>query len=131
MCLCVGLDGDFFYLIQSYAHRNGLRCEASDWGSGLKDRIRLSHPAAILMELDRAEQEYLWSFLQEVRSDRELHEIPVVLFSWLNLEETALENGVDVYARKPIMYADFTNALISIGICPQSNDLDFVDDQRR
>jgi hypothetical protein len=49
--------------------------------------------------------------------------VPVVLFSWLNEEERALAEGVDVYVQKPVMYVDFLNALADAGIAPDTQDV--------
>jgi len=55
----------------------------------------------------------------------------VILFSWLDEEETALDKGVDIYVRKPIMYADFLRALVSVGICEKPQHINLIDNERR
>ena len=55
-----------------------------------------------------------WHTLQELKTDQEVGQIPVIVCSWLDEEARGLEQGADIYLRMPILYADFDIALESL-----------------
>jgi len=127
----VGLDSDFYYLIQSYAQRSGLRVESVSHNEEFVASIHHSQPVLIILELDRMDDELVWNMLRMIKGDPIVHQIPVLLFSWLDEEETALDRGVDIFIRKPIMYADFVRVLVSVGICQKPQHMNQFNEERR
>lgn len=115
--LCVDLDEDFFYLIRSYSERSGFQAIAIQRGWESLETARDVHPELIVLEADHWTNSPAWEFIRRMQSDPEMHEIPVIVFSWLDDEEAALEKGADVFVRKPVMLTDFQDALGSAGIC--------------
>jgi CheY-like chemotaxis protein len=115
-CMCVGLDPDFFYLIQNYAERSGLVAVHTNLTADLLLCIKREQPVALFMEPEHLVERTAWEILSTIKADRETAEIPVILFSWLGEEDQALEAGVDVYVKKPVMYANFLDALAIAGV---------------
>jgi CheY-like chemotaxis protein len=131
LCLCVELDADFFYLIQSYAERSGLRAEIIQRGSEVVEKTLSTHPAMIFLESDHPAEMPAWEVLQALKAHPETQAIPTLVFSWLDEEDIALGKGADVFVRKPVMLADFQDALSSAGIEFRTKDVDAVDEKRR
>jgi CheY-like chemotaxis protein len=115
-CLCVELDPDFYYLIQSYAERSGLRAAHVAHGAEVLPTIRQDKPSVIFLEPEHRADESTWEVLRALKADPEAAPIPIILFSWLDEEEKARSAGAAVYVRKPVMYVDFLDALAAAGI---------------
>jgi CheY-like chemotaxis protein len=120
--MCVELDPDFFYLMQSFAERSGLRAVHVSRGHDALPAARGERPAVVFLEADSPAEMPAWEVLKALKADEATHTIPVVVFSWINEEEHAMEEGADVYVQKPVMYVDFIDALAVAGIC--QSDLD-------
>jgi CheY-like chemotaxis protein len=131
LCLCVELDADFYYLIRSYAERSGCRTELINRTSEVMQKARTSSPVVFFLEQDHPIEAPLWELLSEIKGDPSTKNIPVILFSWLDDEESAIEGGVDVFVRKPVMYADFKEALASAGVSSRTDRVDLLDSKRR
>jgi hypothetical protein len=117
LCLCIELDADFFYLIRSYADRSGLRAEMLQRGKDAVEQVWIQQPAVLIFAIDHPGRDVAFTILDELKTDSKTLSIPVVVFSWMDDEESALERGADSFVRKPVMYADFLEALTSLGIC--------------
>ena len=122
MCMCVELDPDFFYLMQSFAERSGLRAVHVSRGQEAVQLAKHERPTVVFLEADHPAEMSAWEVLRAFKSDQATREIPVVLFSWVNEEEHAIEEGADVYVQKPVMYVDFIDALAVAGICKGNSD---------
>jgi putative two-component system response regulator len=119
-CMCVDLDPDFFYLMQTFAERSGLRAVLVHRARQALEFARGQKPAVVFLEIDQPAEMSAWEVLRALKADQATQSIPVVIFSWVNEEEHALEEGADVYVQKPVMYADFIDALAVAGICQAS-----------
>jgi len=115
-CLCVEFDPDFFYLIQSYAERSGLRAVHLPYSADALNTIQNEKPAVICLDGDKPSQCSAWDVLQKLKQDVLVSAIPVVFFSWLNEEKHALQEGADVYVQKSVMYVDFVDGLAMAGV---------------
>ncbi len=115
-CICVAFDPDFYYLIQSYAERSGMKAILVSHTSDLLVRLKLDPPAVICLEPEQLLDETAWELLAKIKADHEVAGIPVILFSWLDEADRAVEAGADVYVKKPVMYIDFIDALSVAGI---------------
>lgn len=114
-CLCVELDPDFYYLIQSYAERSGLRAAHVARGPEVLAAVQQAAPAVICLEPEYRADESAWELVRLLKADPQAADIPIILFSWLDEEEKARAAGAAVYVRKPVMYVHFLNALAAAG----------------
>jgi DNA-binding response OmpR family regulator len=115
-CLCVELDPDFFYLIQSYAGRCGMRALHVPRGADALAVARQEKPTLICLEPEHHADQSPWEVLRNLKTQADTATVPVILFSWLDEEEKARQAGAAVYARKPVMYVDFLEALAQAGV---------------
>ena len=115
-CICIAFDPDFYYLIQSYAERSGMNAVLVSCTGDLLERMKDDPPAVICLEPEQLLDETAWDVLAEIKADREMAKIPVILFSWLDEADRAVEAGADVYVKKPVMYIDFIDALSVAGL---------------
>jgi CheY-like chemotaxis protein len=115
-CLCVALDPDFFYLIQSYAGRCGMRALHVARGGDALAMAKQEKPAVVCLEPEHHADRSAWEVLGALKAQAETQAIPVILFSWLEEEEKARASGAAVYVRKPVMYVDFLEALADAGV---------------
>jgi CheY-like chemotaxis protein len=75
------------------------------------------------METDQPRGTVSWDVLHLLKADPSTAKIPVILFSWLATEEQALSQGADAFVQKPVMFADFMDALALVGITNNPSDL--------
>lgn len=122
ICMCIDLDPDFYYLIQTYAERSGLQTMHVNRGQDALELARLQRPVVVFLEGDRPGAFTTWEVLKALKADQATREIPVILFSWINEDKHASEEGVDLYVQKPVMYVDFVDALAVVGVCQESQD---------
>jgi CheY-like chemotaxis protein len=115
--LCVDLDEGFFYLIRSYSERSGCLALSLVRGKENLEHVKKTPPDVFILEADDWTNDPTWEFIKRIQADDELRIIPIILFSWLDDEEAALERGADIFVRKPVMLANFQDALNSVGIC--------------
>lgn len=116
MCLCIALDPDFFYLIQSYAGRCGMRALHVARAGDALAVAKQEKPAVVCLEPEHQADRSAWEVLRALKAQAETRPIPVILFSWLEEDEKARSAGAAVYVRKPVMYVDFLDALVSAGV---------------
>ena len=115
-CMCVELDPDFYYLIQSYVERSGLCALHVGQASETLHLAKQIHPAVICLERDQHTNQRVREVLNALKTDKETAPIPIILFSWLDQEDPSSKTGADVYVKKPVMYVDFIDALAVVGI---------------
>ena len=75
-------------------------------------------PALILLDLNLPKVGGL-EVLRRMRSDERTNMIPVVVLTSSKLEEDILvsyRNGANAYVRKPVKFADFTEAVKALGV---------------
>jgi urea transport system substrate-binding protein len=113
--MVVGDDSSFCYLMRRYANKSTHRIVFAYSGEEALALAWRETPAVVVLEVGRPGT-MGWSVLQALRADQVTRDIPVVLCSWWDEEEQGLEEGADVYLRKPILYEDFLTALADVGI---------------
>lgn len=113
--MVVGDDSSFCYLMRRYAKKSAHQIMFAYSGKEALALAQREKPAVVVLEAGRPGT-MGWSVLQALRADQATHDIPVVLCSWWDEEEQGLEEGADVYLRKPILYEDFLTALADVGI---------------
>ena len=112
--MVVGDDSSFCYLMRRYGNKSAHRIVFAYSGEEALALARREKPSVVVLEAGRPGA-MGWSVLQALRADQVTRDIPVVLCSWWG-EEQGLEEGADVYLRKPILYEDFMTALADVGI---------------
>jgi len=117
--MVIGDDSDFRYLMQRYVRKSAHQIVFAYLGEDALARARREKPTAIVLEVDLPGTK-CWDVLRALRADQVTCDIPVVACSWLDEEERSLEEGADVFMRKPILYEDFLAALMDMGIYPSS-----------
>jgi len=80
-CMCVELDPDFFYLMQSFAERCGLRAIHVNRGKDSVKLVKHERPTVIFLETDSPAEMPAWDVLRALKADNTTRDIPVVLFS--------------------------------------------------
>ena len=111
--MIVGGNTHFSYLMQRYVRTGAREIISANASDNVLERARCEHPSAIILEVDLPET-IGWHTLQELKTDQEVGQIPVIVCSWLDEEARGLEQGADIYLRMPILYADFDIALESL-----------------
>ena len=109
--------------MQSYAQRSKFLNVLTSQG---QDTLKIAHeqpPDVILLEAEPQLEGVAWQTLHALKADVATTRIPVVIFSWLAVEEQALSEGADAFVQKPVMYTDFMDALALVGITRASPDL--------
>ena len=113
--MVVGDDSSFCYLMRRYVKKSAHQIVFAYLSEDALALAQREKPAAIVLEVGFPGT-MGWEVLRALRADQVTCDIPVVLCSWLDEEEHGLEEGADVYLRKPILYEDFSMALADIGI---------------
>ena len=116
--MIVGDDSSFCYLMRRYAKRSAHRVVFAYLGEDALALAQRERPAAIVLEIGRPGT-MGWDVLEELKTNRTTCDIPVVLCSWLDEREQGVAEGADICLRKPILYEDFVEALMHIGVYPQ------------
>jgi CheY-like chemotaxis protein len=115
--MVVGDDPGFTYLMRRYVREAAHQPMASSFTEDALALASREKPAVILLEVDLPGTK-CWRWLRALKADQTTRDIPVVLCSWLDDEERSLEEGADVYLRKPVLYVDFLDALKELGLGP-------------
>jgi CheY-like chemotaxis protein len=111
--MVVGDDPSFCYLMRRYALKSAHPIVFAYLGEDALALARRENPAAIMLEVGLPGT-MGWNVLRLLKANQATCDIPVVLCSWLDEEDCSLEEGADVYLRKPILYEDFLAALADI-----------------
>jgi two-component system, response regulator len=96
---------------------------ASDGAEALKflfdgDGADLTGPGLILLDLKLPKVDGL-EVLQRIRADERTKLVPVVILTSSKLEEDILSsyrNGANAYVRKPVNFAEFAEAIKTVGL---------------
>jgi chemotaxis family two-component system response regulator PixH len=117
--LIVGDNPDFCYLMQRYAQQSLHRTLSAFRNEDILALAHREKPAAIVLEVGLPGTAG-WTLLSALKRDPSTNRIPVVLCSWLEDEDLGLNQGADVYLRKPVLYEQFLEALGVVGIDPRA-----------
>jgi CheY-like chemotaxis protein len=113
--MVIGIDSHFCYLMRRYIKKSDYNIVFAYIGEDAVELARREQPAAIILEVDQPDKSG-WNLLRRFKTDPATKNIPVVLCSWLEEEPDNLNETADAFLRKPILYTDFTKALMSIGL---------------
>jgi len=105
--LVVDDDEDTLILVQHRLAAEGFEPICSPNGARIMDIIKWKHPDLILLDI-RMDGVDGGSICQEIKSDPEIAEIPVVMFSANeNIATIARQSGADAYITKPFIPESF------------------------
>ena len=113
--LIVGRESSFTYLMQRYSAQSAHNAVFAGQHDDILALVKSENPAAIVLEMARSEDAG-WDLVRALKAHSETRHIPLVLCSWHNLERECMEEGVDAYLHKPVLYHDFQKALDRIGV---------------
>lgn len=134
LILLIDDNSEFAYLIDRYGAASGCQIEHVTTVDEALILLR-DHPSdAFLLNL-LLPSEDSWRFLQLVKGDEILKNIPGIVFSAIRDDERAMTAGAKFCLWKPIMFSDFIAALTAIGLKCQNvsgnEDNDPVNDVKR
>jgi CheY-like chemotaxis protein len=115
--MIIGSDESFCYLMQRYVMQSAHPVCLAYLGEDIVAVAARETPIAILMEADPPVNRS-WSLLEALRTHAATRDIPVVLCAWQEQEE-GWQASADGYLLKPILYRDFVEAMMHIGIAAQ------------
>jgi DNA-binding response OmpR family regulator len=117
--MVVGDNADFSYLIGRYVGQASHRAVCAYPEMDVVTLARRVRPIAIVLEADPPGSR-CWQVLRALKAETGTCDIPVLLCSWLDDEAHGLDEGADVYLRKPVLYEDLLAALADVGVYPRS-----------
>jgi CheY-like chemotaxis protein len=118
--MVVGDNADFSYLMRRYVSQAAHRAVCAHPEMDAVALARRVRPIAIVLEVDPPGSR-CWQVLRALKAESDTRDIPVLLCSWLgDDEEHSLDEGADVYLRKPVLYEDLLAALADVGVYPRS-----------
>jgi response regulator of citrate/malate metabolism len=113
--MIIGSDASFCYLMQRYVTQSHHAVCMAYLGEDIVAMILRESPIAILLEADPPANRSL-ALLETLSGHAGTCDIPVVLCAWQEQEKTESHFGADGYLPKPILYKDFVEALMHIGV---------------
>jgi CheY-like chemotaxis protein len=117
-CLIAAHDPWFIQLLRIYTEESGLRPVQAYEGQEVLPLAYKESPAVILLQADLPGEIKGLDLLCTLRQDPQMKKIPVLLFSWMNIEsmdQAAAQSAV--YLQEPVTYEAFQDALQKAGIC--------------
>jgi CheY-like chemotaxis protein len=120
LILLIDDDSEFAYLIDRYGAESGCQIEHVTTVDEALNLLRIHPSDAFLLNL-LLPSEDSWRFLQLIKKDGILKNIPGIVFSAIRDEERAMTAGANFCLWKPIMFSDFVAALTAVGLKHQIN----------
>jgi PAS domain S-box-containing protein len=108
--LSIDDDVNVTNLYERYLQPQGYQVIALSDPTQVKDRISQLHPIAITLDIMMPGRDG-WSVLNDLKSDPETRDIPVIVCSILEAEDKGFNLGASEYLVKPILEDDLLNAL--------------------
>lgn len=108
-------EPQFRYLIQRYAARSGFELLHTSTASEILTLAKQWQPKVVILDIDTPELD-IAKVLNQLRTDVVTRHIPIVLCS--SFESVLLRWGLEVDGSwlKPVLYDDFANTLVAMGI---------------
>lgn len=113
--MIIGSDASFCYLMQRYVAQAAHPVCTANLGEDIVAVALRESPIAILLEADPPANRS-WTLLETLRAHAETRDIPILFCGWHGEEEEGWRAGADGYLLKPILYHDFLEALMGIGV---------------
>ncbi|NJO85167.1 MAG: response regulator [Blastochloris sp.] len=115
LVLLIDDDPQFRYLLQRYTQSSNLRFNAAGFDSRAGEAIISDPPALILLNLTSSALHRLTA-IHALQAQLSRRDIPLILCSTFEQNETFREFAVDHWLWKPVMYDDFRAALAQVGL---------------
>jgi len=113
--MVVGGDSHFAYLIRRYILMSSHQIVLASLADDISTLVRSEKPSAIVLEVNPSDSTG-WEALRLLKKNSVTCAIPVLLCSWMDAKQRALDEGANVFLQMPMMYEDFMSALEAIGI---------------
>lgn len=113
--MVVGGDSHFAYLIRRYILMSSHQIVLASLSDDIPTLVRSEKPSAIVLEVNPSDSTG-WEALRLLKKNSVTCAIPVLLCSWMDAKQRALDEGANVFLQMPMMYEDFMSALEAIGI---------------
>lgn len=113
--MVVGGDSHFAYLIRRYILMSSHQIVLASLSDDIPTLVRSEKPSAIVLEVNPSDSTG-WEALRLLKKNSVTCAIPVLLCSWMDAKQCALDEGANVFLQMPMMYEDFVSALEAIGI---------------
>lgn len=113
--MVVGGDSHFAYLIRRYILMSSHQIVLASLSDDIPTLVRSEKPSAIVLEVNPSDSTG-WEALRLLKKNSVTCAIPVLLCSWMDAKQRALDEGANVFLQMPMMYEDFVSALEAIGI---------------
>ncbi len=108
-------DPNLIYLLQRYAEESGFGTVKTGWGEDALILAQNAKPAVIILEIELPGTKG-WEILRWLKAEPTTHNIPVVVYSWLDEEACSQVEGVAGYLQRSVLYDDFLAALKQAGV---------------
>ncbi len=127
LILCVDDDTDVIDLYRRYLHMRGYRVFGLADASRVMDVARRLQPYAITLDIMMPEKDG-WEVIQELKTDPQTRDIPVVICSIVSEKERGISLGAAEYLVKPIIEEDLLTALDRLNRESGDHEILVVDD---
>ena len=119
-CILAEHDPWEIRLLRVYAEKIGYRVTSAYEGQEVMPLARQEQPDVILLEENLPGAVDSKGVLHLLRTDRDTHDVPVIVFTWLGrpAARQAIPNA-DGYLKKPATYEAFLAALAEAGLGDQ------------
>lgn len=125
--LAVDDDEGVITLFQRYLEKQGYKVAGMTTGEGVVETAKRLKPYAITLDVIMPGKDG-WQIIQELKSDPETRDIPVIVCSIMSDADKGLSMGVADYLVKPVTEQDLLDALIRLEHPGASGHVLIVDD---
>lgn len=111
--LAVDDDEGVITLFQRYLEKQGYKVAGMTTGEGVVETVKRLKPYAITLDVIMPGKDG-WQIIQELKSDPETRDIPIIVCSIMSEADKGLSMGVADYLVKPVTEQDLLDALIRL-----------------
>lgn len=118
-CLIAAHDPWFIQLLRIYSEESGFRVVQVYEGQDVLPMVHQEHPAAVIMQADLPGKLKGWEVLRSLQEDPQLHDIPVLVFSWQGHNSDGGTEWMDsaaAHLQEPVTFEGFQDALQKAGV---------------
>ncbi|MFN2108304.1 MAG: GAF domain-containing protein [Anaerolineae bacterium] len=125
--LAVDDDEGVITLFQRYLEKQGYKVAGMTTSEGVVETAKRLQPYAITLDVIMPGKDG-WQIIQELKSDPETHDIPIIVCSIMSESDKGLSMGVADYLVKPVTEQDLLDALIHLEHPGMAGHVLIVDD---
>lgn len=115
-CLIAAYDPWLLQLLRVFTEESGFRVVQVHEAQDVLPTIEREEPAAILLQVDLPGRVMGRELLHMLNQNPCASHIPVLAFSWQNINISELPDGVTALLQEPVTYDAFVDALAKAGI---------------